>query len=247
MSTEVVKAPQYGVSTEVDYGSDAGLGTQGIDQSHYSPPMLNVLQDLSPTVKSRQHNAGDIHNTGSGEVFDGASGVEIVPCAVDHYYTEWKPRSEGGGFLGRHEAGSPVVAQALAQSTEFGKYNTPRGTLAETFVVYGLMLHNGDWEHVVVPFTSTKIKLYKKFIAKIMAVRVNGKKPPLFAHAFRFKTKTETSPKGSFSNWDIGFAGGSAEQSRLDAASPLYSAAREFALAAIDGSVKTNDTQEVPF
>lgn len=251
MSTTLPATKAYGAVATVDYGADAGLGTQGIDQSHFTPPMLNILQDLSPTVKDRTHNVKDILNTGSGESYDGSIGVDIVPCAVDRYFTEWKPRGEGGGFLGRHDIGSPVVQKALAESKEFGKLNTQRGTLMETFVIYGLHLtEDGDAEPVVIPFTSTKIKVYKKFVSRLMSLRVNGQKPPVFAHVFRFKTKSDKNAKGEFGNWDIQFAGGTAENSRLDPTSPLYSAARDFAIAATEGSVKTNDaghTEDVPF
>ena len=207
-TTEVVVAedPTAGVPAVLDFGQDSGLGYENQTQADISVPFLNVLQDLSPTVKSREHEVGMMYNTVTEEVFDGKEGITIVPVCTEHHFVEFVPRNAGGGFVAVHEVDSKVVEKAKAESTKFGKYATENGNqLVETFSVYAIDAETGSY--LIIPFTSTKIKQYKSWNTRInmfnhRAFGIPGK-PPLFAHVVRLTTELEKRSGGDSYNFRL--------------------------------------------
>lgn len=216
------------------YADYAGAGFENQTSDDYSIPFLQILQALSPQVQdSDTLRPGLIINTVTGEVFDGKKGIAFVPATTQHLYVEWKPRDQGGGFVGIHEIDSEVVAHAKDASTEYGHYSTPEGNdLIETFYVYGIMLDDdGNSSEAVLAFSSTKIKKYKGWMTKAKTIQIqlpDGRRipAPLFAHRYRLKTLSEKNTKGQFFNWDaVAFDGDNAQAARLLPDDPLFQAA----------------------
>lgn len=202
----VAEDPTAGVPAVMDFGADSGLGYENQTQADISVPFLNVLQDLSPTVKTREHEAGMLYNTVTEEAFDGKVGITIIPVCTEHNFVEYVPRDAGGGFVAVHEVESKVVEQAKAKSTKFGKYATENGNqLVETFNVYAIDAETGAY--LIIPFSSTKIKQYKSWNTRVnmfnhRAFGIPGK-PPLFAHVVRLTTEEENRAKGDSFNFRL--------------------------------------------
>lgn len=222
------------VSTEVhDYGDLAGKGFEGVTHEDFAMPFLNLLQGLSPEVGAEGEDAkvegatpGMIINSVTKELYDGKEGVIFVPVTTQHIYVEWKPRDQGGGIVGRHELDSEIVAAAKQASEKFGSYKTDEGNdLIETFYMMGYTLESADAEEpkevVVIPFTSTKIKVYKRIMQMVNTFKG---RPPLFANRLHFTSVAEKNNKGSFFNYDIKPLHGGIAQSlippRLEDGSP---------------------------
>lgn len=194
-----------------DYGAMAGAGYENTSQSDFAIPLLTILQDLSPQVKKSEEayipgaEAGMLYDTVTNRVIPGDEGVIFVPVVTQHVYVEFTPRDKGGGFRGVHALDSEIVTKAIQGATKFGEYHTAEGNeLSETFYVYGYTLDEPDAAEpqaaYVIPFTSAKIKVYKRFM---QLLRTFKGRPPLFANRLRIRTKVEKSPKGSFFNFDI--------------------------------------------
>lgn len=215
------------------YADYAGAGFENQTSDDYSIPFLQILQALSPQLQENDSlRQGMIINTVTGEIFEGKQGIAFVPATTQHVYVEWKPREQGGGFVGIHEINSDVVAHAKAQSSEFGKYNTPEGNeLIETFYVYGIALDDdGNASEAVLAFSSSKIKKYKGWMTKAKTIQIplpDGRRipAPLFAHRYRLKTVSEKNNKGQFFNWDVAFDGANAVEARLLPDNPIFQAA----------------------
>jgi hypothetical protein len=215
------------------YADYAGAGFENQTSEDYSIPFLQILQALSPQLQENDNlRQGMIINTVTGEVWDGKKGIAFVPASTQHVYVEWRPREQGGGFVGIHEINSEVVAHAKAQSLEFGKYYTPEGNeLIETFYVYGIALDDdGNASEAVLAFSSSKIKKYKGWMTKAKTIQIplpDGRRipAPLFAHRYRLKTVSEKNNKGQFFNWDITFDGANAVEARLLPNNPIFQAA----------------------
>lgn len=203
----VVKAP---LVPAADYGDFRRGGFENVTKADVTIPLLYVLQDGSPQVKKSEAKyvegaeSGMFLDSVSGELYSGADGILLVPCSTDHYYTEWTPRAAGGGggqgFKGQHAVNSPVVLKAKPVDR---KLVTEQGTeLVETFAINALVLAGeGDVDpvgRVCVPFTSTKIKAYRRAMTQMSMVRGN---PPLFAHRIRLTTVLEKNTKGTF--WSV--------------------------------------------
>lgn len=193
-----------------DYGQQKGVGYEQTTGEDFAIPFLSVLQSNSPQcipgeVKLEGAEPGMLFNTVSAELTPGDEGLLFIPCATQHVFVEWRPRESGGGFIAVHALGSPVVTKAKAKSKKFGEYFTEEGNeLVETFYMWGNVLTDEEdaevTEQLVIPFTSTKIKKYKKILYRLRTFKGGA---PLFANRLRIKTMPETNNFGSYYNFSI--------------------------------------------
>ena len=170
-----------------DYGDAAGKGYENQTNDDILIPFLNLLQKGSPLVEDRKEaKAGLIYNTVTEELYET---VEFVPATTRHECVEWVPRDAGGGFVNKYPMTDQVVRDAQARAEEFNKLTMPNGNeLQETFSVFGILCVDGEPVGMaVIPFASTKIKVYKKYISRLRMFTpkaADGTKinPPLYAH-----------------------------------------------------------------
>jgi hypothetical protein len=244
-------------STIVYDAEDYGAGFEDFTRDDIAIPFLKTLQKTSPQVDedSADHiegaKAGMFFNTVTGELFDGKEkGLLIIPVHRVHQFIEWKPRDEGGGFVAAHAPDSPMVIEAKKGGT-FGDLETPDGNeLKETFNVFVIIVGEGDREGendmAIMAFSSTQIKIYKKWMANLRAIIIRDpdgrRRPaPMFAHVFRITTRFQENSKGTWYGLNIGFANGiKAEDSRLGPDSPLFEAAKSFRDVVMSGAAKVD-------
>lgn len=234
---------------QYDYGEYEGAGFGNQTQEDFSIPFLGVLQDLSPLVKDRVGKVGQLFNTVTEEIFDNEEGIVFVPCLTQHVYVEWQPRMSGGNFVGIHELDDQVVLDAR-KNQNFGEFKVGENDLVETFYVYGVAVIDGAPQQMVIAFTSTKIKVYKKWMTRARTIQIDspdGRKirPPLFAHRYRIKGKIETNNFGEFANLSITLDGEKAEDCRLPIDDPIFQGAVSVLKMIEEGKAKAaHDTQQ---
>lgn len=268
-STEVAKKDDKSTALApvIDYGADSGAGLDDVGRDEAGIPFLKLLQAQSPEVigpdgKIDGAQAGLFLNTGSGEL---SESVTIVPAVREHVFVEWRPKSQGGGVIALHQPGDPMVTAAIAENAraieagenskkkpgkmKYGEFYTPDGSeLSETFYVYAVILDDdAPAGIVVVPFTSTGIKVYKKrLISRMRYCMVDngqgGKKnPPMFAHRVILTTGQESNDDGTWFNYVVTFAvENNAVKSLIGPDHPGYAAGKELK-ALIDGGVMKAD------
>jgi hypothetical protein len=240
---------------DFDYSAYAGQGFESHTRDDYAVPFLGVLQSNSPLCETAATaRPGMLVNTVTQDIYDGKTGIYFIPAHTDHVVVEWKPRNLGGGFVAIHQLNSELIGKVKAEQ-EFGKWKTIKGDeksndLIETFYVYGIHVNeHGAAEQMIMSFSSTKIKTYKRWMTKARTVQValpDGRRinPPLFAHKYKVTTVAEKNAKGSFFNFNIDFDGSAAEKCRLPTTDPLFLAAVAFSDLIREGSVKAaHDTQ----
>ena len=250
--TELAKRPDANLAQPggYDYGEDAGAGWENTGAEDFTIPFLAIVQAMSPQVQETEAEynadakAGSLMNTASQELFDGKDGVDFVPCYTQHLFVEWKNRqTDGGGFVGIHASDSDVVAKAKAASTQFGKYTVPveEGTphdLVETFYIYGLIVKGDELVTCcMVSFSSTKIKAYKSIMTPLRQVKG---RPPLFAFRLHITTVAEKNAKGTFHNFKIVPANGSAADSLMPPDHLFVVAGKEFKDQVAAGTAKVD-------
>lgn len=234
---ELVKQGNMLPAEVPDYGEDFGVGRAEQTGDTLVIPFLNVLQSLSPQVTNANGKgidgakAGQFFNTVTGQLIAGP--IDFVPAYFEHLYTEWKPRTAGGGFKGRREIVDPEVQAAIAGAKEFGKYKTKEGNdLVETFYLYGADCSDpADPRPAVIAFTSTKIGPFKKWNSGVYMFTIptaDGKKvnPPIFANLVTIRTVQQTNPKGTFHTLELAPKSGELKTSLLDPTDPRYLAAK---------------------
>ena len=235
---EVAKR-QAGDIVVFDYADYDGQGFENQTADDLATPFLGILQALSPQVEDVDQGgiegakAGMIFNTVTDELHEGKTGVLFVPAMTQHVFVEWVPRDAGGGFVAVHEPTSELVAQAKAEADDFGKYRIGENDLVETFYVYGVACGESPddpTELAVLAFTSTKIKVYKRWNTKLSMFMVktdDGRKikPPMFAHLTRMTSVADKNNKGKFFNVSLQPANTTVRDSLLSPNDPRFEAA----------------------
>lgn len=232
-----------------DYSQYEGKGFESHTQADYAVPFLGVLQSNSPQIESRPSaRPGMLMNTVTTELYEGKKGIGFIPVDTQHTMAEWKPRDSGGGFVKQHSMDSELVKK-VKEEQEFGKYKTIKGDpksndLIETFSVFGIFVNDtGSSEQMIVSFSSSKIKVYKRWMTKARTVQIvlaDGRRitPPLFAHKYRVTTVQEKNSKGAFYNFQIDYDAADAEHCRLATNDPLFQQAVAFYNLIKEGSIK---------
>jgi len=203
-----------------DYGEDSGKGWENQDMSDRKLPLIELLQSNSPEVAESKGKvfAGLFKNSVTGEIYEE---VLFVPAITDHCFVQWVPRDDGGGFRGRHAKNAKVVIDAIARNDgrAIGKLPVPQPNdpktnkaqpaheLVESFEIYAILYNKGGevLGFAMIPFTSTKIKVYRAWNSAIgnFAPTINGKKlapgqVPIFAHRVKMTSESETKNGNTF-------------------------------------------------
>lgn len=250
---------------------DLGSGFEDFTIADLTIPFLAILQSGSPQVKEDKGTyiagakAGQFMNTVTQELFEGKTGVQIVPVHRKHHFIEWIPREQGGGIVGDFSPSDQKIVQ-LRKGVPFGKITIEDGSmfdtsdaanqkdedtvdhtgndLVETFTVYALIVKaNGTYEPMAISFASTQIKHYKKWMttARGIQIPVDGRAPitpPLYSHLYRARTQFTEKNNYDWYAWQIGFENGVAEKSRLEKTNPIFIAAKNFRAQVMAGVVE---------
>ena len=235
-----------------EYGDDAGQGFENQDMADRKLPIIELLQSNSPEVAESKGKvwAGMFRNTVTGEFYEE---VFFVPAITDHCWTEWIPRDDGGGFRGRHRKDAKIVADAIARNDgrAIGKLAVPQPPdpktqkpqpnheLVESFEIYGIVYDAKTNEVVgfaMIPFVSTKIKVYRAWNSAIgnFAPTLGGKKlapgqVPIFAHRVKMTAESETKATNTYQIPVLSPAAGGDDlkNSLLPKTDPRYVAAKK--------------------
>lgn len=214
MTTAMTKKGKDQMPATLDFGADAGMGFDNQDSNFIAIPFINLLQALSPQITEEKYEAenpkpGMLFNTVTSEFIAGKTGVEFVPADTQRVYVEWVPRDSGGGLVAVHDPNDPETKKLVSAGEGFGTIKMENGNeLIETFYVYGVLCEDElPTGMAVIPFTSTKIKVFKQMNTTLntFAFRRYGMatKPPLFSHRLRLTTTKEKNNHGEFFNFSI--------------------------------------------
>lgn len=244
-----VEEPKAGLPALYDYGEHADRGFEDERPDETQVPFIALLQSNSPQVTGEGGveipgaKAGRFFNTVAGTVI--GESFEFIPAAKQHVFVEWKPRTQGGGFVGMRQLDEPVVQKARETSKEFGKYTAENGNnLVDTIYLFGLVkLPGGGYQAACLAFTSTKIKAYKKWNTLVNQFTVAGPdgkriRPPRYAHVVTVKSVAAKNQKGSFFVLELKPAKGSIAESLLTRDDPLFIEAAKLADAVSTGTAK---------
>jgi hypothetical protein len=251
-TTAMTPPPETTAMAEFDYGDDAGQGFENQDMSDRKLPIIECLQSNSPMVLESRGKvlAGQFHNTVTNEIYDE---VYMVPAITDHCWLLWVPRDDGGGFRGRQNKNSKVVADAIARNDgkAIGKLPVPQSPdpktgkpqptleLIENFEIYSILYAKDTNEMLgfaMIPFSSTKIKVYKAWNSAVanFAPTIGGKKLapgkiPMFAHRVKMTSEIETKNGNTYFIPVLSPAqgGDDLKGSLLPKTDPLYAAGKQ--------------------
>lgn len=239
-----------------DITTVAGQGTENLDTGS-SLPFIRILQDLSPQLKKQKDEY--IEGAESGDLFFAKTQsvleqpVEIIPCYTKSIYTEWVPRSKGGGFVGNHPL--TIVSHPNYEKGRERQYDEWLGENELKFTTYWfvLMKQGDSWEQAVIPFTSSQLRVSRKLTQDINRFRYDDASivPPLFAQAWQLKSVLETSKNGddyfNFEFVEPRVLDFEADEDILSLASQTYGSASDTPLLQTEESPALVDAAALPY
>lgn len=191
----------------------SGAGLETTEGLSNTIPFIQIIQNGSPEIKKShdQHQARRIEGAEEGDLvflpekilFKGDEGVEVIPLAFRSLYTEWKPKSQGGGFIGTHALD---VTSKSGYVREGNKEFLNGNELILTIYAAVHFIHEGERRPAVLSFTSTQLKKARNWSKMITSFRYkNAPKvpPPIFACSYRITTKMEKNDQGEWFGWHI--------------------------------------------
>ncbi len=225
-------------------------------------PFLRVLQGLSPEVtRGSEKYIADARpsmflNTVTREVFDGEAGVIVIPVVFTPSFTEWWPRDSklGNGIVKDWKTDASNMARTTRDDR--GKDVTPEGTQMVRAGMYYILLvdpKTGATKQLVLTLSGTQLKKAKRWnsIIRELSIPIPGTEdaeggpkmftPAPFYMSYKMITVPEKNDKGSW----FGVSVASFQPTiNLPNGTETYKLAREFAQAAIAGTVKVASVGE---
>lgn len=244
-----------GVMDESDFGSNAGF--EGADKDSFAIPFLQILQKMSPKVDEDHAEyipgakAGMLFNTVTGKLYDGKTGLHIVPCAYKRTYILWGGREGDGGYKG--EFSVEEVEALRADPTKIkvvdGRYYVPdaEGNINEkksdyysdtrSHFVIVIDPETGEYGTAILSLASSQIKSSKKLLTSLQQKKVNTARglqtPPTFANLVKVTTAGRSNESGSWSGIEFALDG-------LVSDKNVYESAKEFYRTVVAGEVKAD-------
>lgn len=218
-TTLPAEQPDAGLPAEYDFGETVGGGFENVRAEELVTPFLMIVQPTSKCLDPRHQKyikearEGLFLNTLSGQLYES---LEMVGIARDYLYGEWTPVDQGGGFHGTRKPEDPVVLKLLAEQGKFKPLVYGDHELIEQWNLFSLVspttVEPETMEAVVLAFTSTRIKPFKKWFNQARAIRypINGQliTPPMWAHRYRVTSVPESNDQGRWYNFNFELANG---------------------------------------
>ena len=99
-----------------------GDGLSNVSTKDVMIPRIKLLQKMSPECDNAslpEAKAGQIFNSASQNVYDGPTGIRVVPCEYIRTYVEWAPEGTGNKApVNIHPATSDIMSKAKKSPTD---------------------------------------------------------------------------------------------------------------------------------
>ena len=236
----VVKKEKDGAVAISSFEIDSGKGLGNMSQYDLALPFLKILGQLSPEVNKRDGKyvkgaePGMIFNSVTGELYDGAKGIQVVPCHYKLEYIEWRDRGEGSGApVAIHSSSSDIMTKTTRDASF--KDRLPNGNYIERTASHFVIVNGQTPSTALIAMKSTQLKISRKWNSMMAGIRLKGKNglftPASFSHIYQLKTIQQSNDKGTWFGWEVSKIGPVQDTT-------LYQQAKTFAENVSKGDVK---------
>lgn len=200
------------VADAYDWGQEQTTGFEATRAEDLGIPFLALLQKGSPEVDEdhADHETKGIEGAEAGMIINTVSRVIVygkdeneplifIPAFHEKLYQEWKARESGGGFVQSHR--SAVILTKTSRNEKNQDVLANGNTIITTAYFYGFALIGGEWVRTILPLQSTQLKKARGWLNMMHGIRIGGKMPPMYSHAYRLTTVKESNEKGNW--WGI--------------------------------------------
>ena len=205
MENNVTIKKEGGLPSTALYEGDAHAGFENVKTSSLALPILKLLQNGSGEAQKRNQNyvegaePGMLLNTVTKKLYDGAKGIEVIPCHYKLEYQEWADFGTGSGRPENiYSADSDILSKT---KNEMGKDRLDNGNYILTVGQHYVLIRDGNsTENALISMSSSQGKVSRKWNSMMMSITLDGKNgpytPPSFSHKYRL-TSVLNSGKGN--------------------------------------------------
>ena len=244
---EVTTRKEGALATNL-FEADADKGTQNIKPEDLALPFLKVLMPLSPEVNKKGGKyvkgaePGMIFNSVTQELYDGAKGINVLPCHYLRQYVEWQDRGTSSGApVAIHKADSDIMSKVTRDKSN--KDRLENGNYIETTANHFVFLLGDHPSTALISMKSTSLVVSRKWLATMMGIKMQGKDglftPPTYSHIYNLKTVQMTNDRGTWFGWAYNKVGPVTDTS-------IYGVAKNFSEQVSKGEVKVKHGSEEP-
>ena len=205
MENNVTTKKEGGLQSTALYEGDAHAGFENVKRTSLALPILKLLQNGSGEAQKRNQNyvegaePGMFLNTVTKKTYEGATGIEVIPCHYKLEYQEWADFGTGSGRPENiYSADSDILSKT---KNEMGKDRLDNGNYILTVGQhYVLIIDGNSTENALISMSSSQGKISRKWNSMMMSITLDGKNgpytPPSFSHKYRL-TSVLNSGKGN--------------------------------------------------
>ena len=248
-SNEVAIKKEAGAVAAINIEQFADEGFDNVDSKSLALPFLKVLGQLSPQVTQgdsqfiESARPGMIYNTVTNELYNGAEGMNVIPCFYKLEYIEWKDRDKGAvAPVNVYPSDSDIMSKTTRGDD--GKDRLENGNyVEETASHYVMVVEEDKSSTALITMKSTQRKKSKKWNSMMMSLRAKRKdgkgffRPAPFTQQYSLKTVLEKNNLGSWYGWEIEHEGTIQSSDVLESAYNFYKSCKQ-------GAVKVNHDKE---
>ena len=203
---QVAIKKEAGLPSSILFEDDAAAGFENVKTVSLALPILKLLQNGSGEAQKRNQNyvegaeSGMFLNTVTKKMYNGAEGINVIPCHYKLEYQEWADFGTGSGRPENiYDANSDILSKTTQGSDMKDRLDNGHYilTVGQHFV---LIVEDGSTENALISMSATQGKISKKWNSMMMSITLDGKNGPYnpssFSHSYKL-TSVLNSGKGN--------------------------------------------------
>ena len=179
--------------SDILFEADAAQGLENVKTENLALPILKLLQNGSGEAQKRNQNyvegaePGMFLNTVTKKVYDGAKGIEVVPCYYKLEYQEWADFGTGSGRPENiFDASSDILSKTTKDSG--GKDRLENGNYILTVGQHFVLIVDGEiTEPALISMSSSQGKVSRKWNSMMASITLEGKNGPFTPATYSHK------------------------------------------------------------
>ena len=179
------------------FEADAKLGLENMDQDDLALPFLKLLQNSSDETKKKHASyvegaePGMFYNTVTKKLYDGAKGIEVIPCYYKLTFPEWAPFERREGRPASPDRGPEILSQTKKDAS--GKDVLQNGNIIiKTANHFVIIQTDGGSDKALIAMKSTQLKVSRGWNSMMKSITEKGKNgtfnPPSFSHIYQLRS-----------------------------------------------------------
>lgn len=179
--------------SDILFEADAAQGLENVKTENLALPILKLLQNGSGEAQKRNQNyvegaePGMFLNTVTKKLYDGAKGIEVVPCYYKLEFQEWADFGTGSG---RPENIFDASSDILSKTTkdQSGKDRLENGNYILTVGQHFVLIVDGEiTEPALISMSSSQGKVSRKWNSMMASITLEGKNGPFTPATYSHK------------------------------------------------------------